>query len=300
MSLYRSIFIKNCTKADAMRDAGLTIPEDIEYVRDIPYGDLDCQTLDICFPKNNKLNAGNEDTLEKRLPVIVSVHGGAYVYGNTKVYQFYCASLAQRGFTVVNYNYRLAPQYKFPAPLEDLNAVLNWVASKDCTEKYPVDTGKVFIVGDSAGAQIASQYGVIFTNKEYRKLFGFGQNPDIKLKALGLNCGSMDLKASVEKEGKRGVLRDYFGKDPMRFGEMLDLMKYVTSDYPPTHIMTANGDFMKPFAEPIYEFLKGKGIKTECKIFGDETIGHVFHVNVRLDLGIQANDDQTEFFKSLI
>ena len=51
MSLYRSIFIKNCTKADAMRDAGLTIPEDIEYVRDIPYGDEDCQTLDICFPK---------------------------------------------------------------------------------------------------------------------------------------------------------------------------------------------------------------------------------------------------------
>ena len=300
MSLYGRIFIKNCTKSDAIRDAGLTIPEDIEYVRDIPYGDnLKCQTLDICFPKKNGLAVGNGDALGRRLPVIVSVHGGGYVYGNTKVYQFYCASLAERGFAVVNYNYRLAPKYKFPAPLEDLDLVLHWMASKDCYDKYPVDVQNVFIVGDSAGGQIASQYGAIYSNEEYRKLFGF-KLPDIKLKGLGINCGSMDFKTSVEKEGNHGFLRDYIGKNPIQFGDMLDVNKYVTSSYPPTHIMSSKGDFMLPFAEPIYDFLKGKGVKTECKIYGDENIGHVFHVNVKLDIGKQANDDQTEFFKGYI
>ena len=298
MSLYGKIFIMNCTKADAERDAGLTIPEDIEYVRDIQYGDNpECQTLDICFPKKNALTGESDET--KRLPVIVSVHGGGYVYGNTKVYQFYCASLAERGFAVVNYNYRLAPKYKFPAPLEDLDSVLQWVTSKDCYDKYPVDLQNVFIVGDSAGGQIASQYGAIYSNEEYRKFFGF-ELPDMKLKGLGINCGSMDFKASVEKDGKRGFLKDYMGKKPLHFGDMLDVNKYVTSDYPPTHIISSKGDFMLPFAEPIYEFLKSKGIKTDCKIYGDETIGHVFHVNVKLDIGKQANDDQTDFFKSLI
>ena len=38
-------------------------------------------------------------------PVIVSFHGGGWVYGDKNVYQFYCMELAKRGFAVVNYSY---------------------------------------------------------------------------------------------------------------------------------------------------------------------------------------------------
>ena len=75
---------------------------------------------------------------EKKRPpfVILYLHGGGYVYGSAERYRFYCADLAQRGFTVVNFNYRLAPEYSFPAPLEDLNAVMAWVAAN--AGPYPV------------------------------------------------------------------------------------------------------------------------------------------------------------------
>lgn len=55
------------------------------------------------------------------IPVIVSVHGGGWGYGDKERYQYYCMSLAQQGFAVVNFSYRLASKYKFPAPLEDTN-----------------------------------------------------------------------------------------------------------------------------------------------------------------------------------
>ena len=55
--------------------------------------------LDVYRPKLN---------IKGKLPVIMSVHGGGWVYGDKDVYQWYCMNLAQRGFAVVNYSYRLA------------------------------------------------------------------------------------------------------------------------------------------------------------------------------------------------
>lgn len=67
---------------DTVRDAGLTAPEDVIRYDDIPYGDdARWQSLDIYRPR----------AAEARfLPVIVSVHGGGWVYGSKEVYQFYC------------------------------------------------------------------------------------------------------------------------------------------------------------------------------------------------------------------
>ena len=91
-------------KGDDIRDAGLTTPEDIIRYDDIVYGeDPKWQSLDVYRPKSAE---------GKKLPVIVSVHGGGWVYGDKERYQFYCMNLAQRGFAVVNYTYRLAPEYK--------------------------------------------------------------------------------------------------------------------------------------------------------------------------------------------
>lgn len=290
ISLEGKRMIKFSTIADTKRDEGLTIPEDITYIDNITYGeDKEYQNLDICFPKSH----------EGKLPVIVSVHGGGYVYGSTKVYMYYCASLAQRGFIVVNFNYRLAPAYQFPAPLEDLNAVLNFITTNPKMKEYPFDFENVFLLGDSAGAQIAGQYSVIFSNKEYNSLFGF-KLPDIKLKALGFNCGRFELLTYINKSKNKGICKDYFGKDPLRFGEKLEVEKYVTSDFPPTFIMTSQGDFMMPYAKPLEELLESKNVDCECQIYGDKNVWHVFHVNVRRDIGIKANDDQIAFFKKYI
>lgn len=96
---------------DAKRNEGLTTPEGIMRFDDVSYGEYERNVLDVYKPKDAK----------GKLPVIVSVHGGGWVYGNKEIMQFYCMSLAERGFAVVNFNYRLAPEHKHPIPLVDTN-----------------------------------------------------------------------------------------------------------------------------------------------------------------------------------
>lgn len=63
----------------------------------------------------NLLDLHYPEETDHPLPVIVSIHGGGYGYGTREVYHHYCADLARRGFAVVNFNYRLAPDSQFPA-----------------------------------------------------------------------------------------------------------------------------------------------------------------------------------------
>ncbi|MBR6666002.1 MAG: alpha/beta hydrolase [Lachnospiraceae bacterium] len=289
MSLAAYYFCKMCTKADKKRDEGLEIPKDIEYVRDIRYGEnKKYHTLDICWPKKE---AG------ERLPVIISVHGGGYVYGSKEVYQFYAASLAQMGFSVVNFNYRLAPKYKFPAPLVDLNAVIGWLLEH--LKEYPVDMQKVFLVGDSAGAQIASQYGALYSNKEYASVMEM-EVPKFTLKALGLCCGTYDLKKRAMEAAGKGVMRDYMGKDIRKYGEKLNVLDYITADYPPAYLFSATGDYLKEECQPMAELLRSKGVRSEYKIYGNERTYHVFHVDMRNEFGKEANGEMVAFFKEVM
>ena len=287
MSLAGYIFIKMCEKADKKRDAGLTIPDDVEYVRDIRYGrNKKYHELDICWPIEAKPR--------KKYPLIISIHGGGYVYGTKEVYQFYAASLAEKGFAVVNFNYRLAPKYKFPAPLEDLERVILWLLKNE--KDYPIDLDNVYLVGDSAGAQLASQYGVIYSSPEYRKIMDF-RKPKIKIRALGLCCGLYDLREELATTGLKGTLKDYLGSSIEKYGEKLDILDYITKDYPPAYIFSAKGDFLKDKCEPMEELLRSRGVKCKSKIYGNKDTGHVFYVDMRNKVGQEANDDMVAFFR---
>ena len=103
--------------------------------------------------------------------MIVSVHGGGWVYGDKERYQFYCMSLAQRGFAVVNFTYRLAPEFQYPppAPLEDTNLVFGWILRH--ADQYGLDTNRLFAVGDSAGGNILGLYAAFSTNPAYAARF---------------------------------------------------------------------------------------------------------------------------------
>ena len=148
MSLYGLGLRASFKISDTIRDRGLQAPKDIVRFDNLPYGtDQRWQTLDVYRPKN----AGGT-----ALPVIVSVHGGGWVYGDKNLYQYYCMSLAQHGFAVVNFSYRLAPRHKFPAALQDTDAVFHWVMAH--AVDYHFDTRHVFAVGDSAGANILGLY----------------------------------------------------------------------------------------------------------------------------------------------
>lgn len=273
------------SRSDAKRDRGLKTPEDIRRIDRIPYGpDARWNILDVYRPRGK---AG-------KLPVIVNIHGGGYVYGSTKQYQFYCMGLAQRGFAVVSFNYHLAPKYKFPTPVRDTNLVMEWICRK--AEIYGFDTDNVVIVGDSAGAQLASQYAVICTDPEYAKIMEITP-PEFSLRAVGLNCGMYDLKERAGEIPGNKLMVDYFTKDPSVYGKKLDVLSHVTEKFPPAYLLSAKGDFLVEQCRPMAELIRSKGVPCEYRIYGDEKTGHVFHLDMRSDLARKANDEEIAFIR---
>lgn len=153
MSLTSHIVRTLFTIGDLKRDLGWVPPTNVEAVENVSYGSCDkWHLLDLYRPKET----------EGKLPVLLNIHGGAWVYGDKKVYAPYCMYLASQGFAVVNASYRLAPKHTFPAPLEDVGAMVEWVV--DHAEEYGLDISNLFFVGDSAGAHLATAYTAIQLN----------------------------------------------------------------------------------------------------------------------------------------
>ena len=289
MSLGAYIFRKHCKKSDTARDAGLTTPEDIVRYDDIRYGtDRKWQTLDVYRPKNAE---------GEILPVIVSVHGGGWIYGDKEVYQYYCMSLAQRGFAVVNFNYRLAPKHKFPAAMEDTNSVFAWV--KYNAARYGFDLDRLFVVGDSAGAQGAAMYACILTNPEYAKRFAFETPEHLRIKALGLACGLYDIRDRKPRDRSNGLWDTLPDKGSVEELETMSPAAFVTAEYPPCFVFTAVHDFLLDQPAKLTERLDACGVPYESKIYGDDAhpLAHVFHCDVKTESAKQANDDQCAFFR---
>lgn len=276
---------------DARRDAGLTIPEDVVRVTDLSYGPWgNWNLLDIYRPEG----------AAEPLPVIVSVHGGGYFYGSKELYQYYCMDLARRGFAVVNFNYRLAPEFRFPAPLEDVNRVFHWLLRSAGT--YGLDLQHLFLVGDSAGAQIASQYAAAWANPDYAQLLGL-ELPAIQICGLGLNCGLYHIDRRAQDGSLSPLARDYLGPDFDLEDPRLDVKGHLTEHYPPTYLISAPNDFLAPECQPMAVLLQSLGITVRWKLYGtleQREIGHVFHLNLRLPEGQLANDEEAAFFRSLI
>ncbi len=277
---------------DAIRDTGLTEPESVEKFRDISYGPYDTwNLLDLYLPKD-----AGKDT-DCALPVIVSIHGGGFFYGDKELYRFYCMHLAEFGFAVVNYNYRLAPEFHFPAPIEDAAAVLRWISAN--AESFGLDKCNVFMVGDSAGAQLVSQMACILSNSEYADLFGLDLPKDVTLRAVSLACGVYNFPTAAEA-GEEGIFIDYFGEASVLDDERAKVLDHITADYPPAFVFSAYCDTLYAACEPMAKLIAERGGESEFRIYGapdKPEISHVFHVNMKLAEGEKANRDQTEFFR---
>lgn len=274
-------------KGDDIRDAGLRTPADIERRDDILYGtDPEWQKLDVYRPKDR---AG-------RLPVIVSIHGGGWVYGDKERYQYYCMSLAQRGFAVVNFTYRLAPEFKYPASMEDTNAVFAWIMAN--AEAYGLDTEHVFAVGDSAGAHMLALYACIGTNPEYAATYPFKVPEGLRLRAVSLACGVYDFDRAGG-DLNRELMEDLMpGGGTRKEMDWINPIKYITPDFPPTFAFTATGDYLKPQTPLLIEKLLASDVPFNFRLFGDSAnkLGHVFHCDMRLAEGAGCNDEQCDFF----
>ncbi|WCG36663.1 alpha/beta hydrolase [Companilactobacillus farciminis] len=274
---------------DDKRDARLPteIPE-VTRIDDLSYGpDPKWNLLDIYLPKN----------VTKPIPTIINIHGGGWCYGTKETYQFFGLNWAKRGFAFVNANYRLAPDVAFPKELDDVNQYVHFVAQH--ADKYNLDKSNVFLMGDSAGGQMAEQYVTILTNPKYRQLFDY-EMTDLKFKAVVLNSAANFM---AEPNAINGAVAGYFTPESVqKYSEQLNVEKYITKDFLPAYISTANQDFLRNSAFKMDGFLTAKNISHICKMYGNEKRprGHVFLINQKDELAKKANDDEMAFLKSFL
>ena len=283
---------KSFKKFDDVRDAGLKTPESVERFDDILYGtEPKWQKLDVYRPKNM---AG------KKLPVIISIHGGGWVYGDKERYQYYCMSLCEHGFAVVNYTYRLAPEFKFPASFEDAKLVFEWVKAN--AKEYGLDDKHIFGVGDSAGAQQLALICAAITNPKFAKEFPVEFPKGFKFTGVALNCGPYNM-AIREDESTMGLMKEYLpNKGTDEELRLISPINFITDKFTPSFVMTSTGDFLGVQASLFVNKLVEKKVPHVFHYYGTSKnlLGHVFHCDMRLGEAKMCNKDECDFFKSLM
>jgi acetyl esterase/lipase len=114
-----------------------------DFKKDVPYGELERQVLDIHAPKD-----------AKNLPVVFWIHGGGWQAGDKSLVQEKPKMFVERGFVFVSTNYRLLPKVEMETIFRDVAKSLGWVYKN--ISQHGGDPNRIFVMGHSAGAQLAA------------------------------------------------------------------------------------------------------------------------------------------------
>lgn len=91
--------------------------------------------------------------LPGKKPCVIMIHGGSWAGGDSRQLPELNSYLAAKGYNVASINYRLAPEWQTPAPVEDVQASIDYCRAH--AEELHIDTGEFILLGRSAGAQVA-------------------------------------------------------------------------------------------------------------------------------------------------
>lgn len=176
----------------------------------------------------------------QKSPCVIVVHGGSWSGGDSKQLPGLNSYLADKGYHVAAINYRLAPTYKSPAPVEDVKAVMNYLIANSA--KLNIDTNNFVLLGRSAGAQIALCAAYIFHNPNIKGVISFYGPADM---VWGAKIRGNPL---VMNTGK--VFDEYLGGSfdemPQKYHEASSL-EYITETSPPTLIIHGRHDALVAF-----------------------------------------------------
>jgi acetyl esterase/lipase len=142
------------------------------------------------------------------VPLVVVIHGGGWAAGNRSQHDDLTWKIAQRGCVSATISYRFAPQYMFPAQVEDAKCAVRFLRAH--AVKYQIDPSRIGAMGFSAGAHLAMMLG---TMDNADGLEGVGGWPDqsSKVQAVVSFVGPTDLAAEDFGEVSRGILKNFVG-----------------------------------------------------------------------------------------
>lgn len=200
------------------------MPKDgVTVTRDVAYGQDARHRLDFFRPQGK---AG--------VPVVVFLHGGAYVAGerslNGEVYGNVAMYFARQGMVGVNATYRLAPAAKWPAAAEDVAALVRWLKANVASQGG--DPNRIYLIGHSAGATHVASYAFI------RSLQGL-EGPG--LAGIVLMSGRYLFDPSPDDPNLKNF-QAYFGEDRTRYPQQSPINHVKTAPKIPTHIVIAEYD----------------------------------------------------------
>lgn len=199
-------------------------------------------------------------------PAAILVHGGGWVAGDKEQYITYIFQpLTDAGFAWFSINYRLAPQFRFPAEADDVEAAIRFV--KKNAAKYKVDAKRIALIGESAGGHLVSYVGA-------------RNRPDVRVAAVISMYGIHDFVAAAIawKPFPHEVL-DLFGIRAVDAESAPVLIKaspviYIRDDMPPFLLMHGSKDEDVPYEQSVEMCSKMKQAGARCDLITIEGAPH--------------------------
>ena len=193
-------------------------------------------------------------------PVLVYYHGGGWVICDLDSHDVVCREIATKaGLVVVAVDYRLAPEHKFPAAVDDCIAATDWVARN--AAKFGVDADRLFVGGDSAGGNLAAVVSMHARDNN---------GPRVKGQVLVYPVTDLAMNTASYRDSEAGVLlthsmmrwfRDHYLTDhkqiddwrasPLRMANLKGL--------PPAFVLTCGADPLHDEGEEFARRLKHAG-----------------------------------------
>ncbi len=168
---------------------------------------------------------------------IIVIHGGSWSSGDSQQLPEFNNYLAKRGYNVASINYRMAPKYKSPAPLDDVRAALSYLRIN--ADQLKIDTNKFVLLGRSAGAQIAMLAAYSLHDPTIVGVIDFYGPADM--------VWGYSLPASPLVMDSRGVMERYLGgtyKDVPQNYFASSPIEFVDRQSPPTLIIHGANDVL--------------------------------------------------------
>lgn len=232
-----------------------TGPGSVRVIRELPYDKISrahSQLLDLYLP-----------TKAGQVPLIVFIHGGAWLQGDKSEAKDVALLLAQAGFAVASINYRLTDEAVFPAQLEDCRAAVRFL--RENASEYGYNPDRIGVWGVSAGGHLAALLGVDAAQAAE------------KVQAVVDWCGPTNLISVAGQAGSRTKIDYDTAKGPVALllgglvKDKADLAKqaspvtFVDKDDPPILIVHGDIDDLVPYAqsEELIELLKKENVPSK-------------------------------------
>jgi len=207
-------------------------------------------------------------------PVVVMIHGGAWMSGSRTDMTSLALELTNRGVAVANIDYRLAPKHKWPAMIQDCQEAVLFVKRK--ASEYGFDPDRVGAVGGSAGAHLSLLLGSTDIG-QFATSPRAGGGPDARVSAVVNLFGPVDLTQDFDKSTANFVALQVIGKkyeEATEEAKAFSPINYLSAASAPTYTIQGKADTLVPAmqAQRLDEALSKLGVSHEIVVI--EGMGH--------------------------